>query len=107
MFAPLIVTLPGLTFQLLMKEPRFDDFQHFVPAPSNVKGAVMVASTGLQAPGTVPVAVAVGRAVEVAGAVSVAVGRVVEVAVAVPAVVAVAVDVGRGVAVALAVAVAV
>src|ERR1051326_5800663 len=92
MLAPLIVTLPGVMFQLLMKEPRLDDFQHFVPAPSNVKGAVMVASTGLQAPGT-PVAVAVGRAVEVA--------------VAVAAVVAVAVDVGRGVAVALAVAVAV
>src|SRR5438445_6826301 len=100
----LIVTLA--LFQLLMNPPRLFDFQHFVPAPSKVKGDVIVASTGLHAPAT-PLDVAV--AVAVALGASVAVGRVVAVAVAVEVAVvrAVAVAVPVDVAVARAVAVAV
>src|SRR5436305_13276905 len=104
MSTPLIVTLA--LFQLLMNAPRLFDFQHFGPAPSKVKGDVIVASTGLQAPATpldVAVAVAVGRVVAVAVAVEVAVARVVAVAVALD----VAVAVARAVAVAVAVEVAV
>src|SRR5436305_133918 len=93
MFAPLIVTLPGVTFQLLMNDPRLFDFQHFVPAPSKLKGDVIVAS-GLHgiAPHDVPAHVGVAEAVATAVAVAVAVDRAVPVAV------------GGGVAVAVAVA---
>src|SRR4051794_19864930 len=103
--APLIATLGG--FSLLMNTPMLFVFQLFGPAPSKLKGDVIVASTGLQAPATpldVAVAVAVGRVVAVAVAVDVAVDRAV--AVAVGAVVDVAVAVGRAVAVAVDVAVA-
>src|SRR3954471_14823379 len=91
MSTPLIVTL--VVFQMLMNPPRLFVFQHFGPAPSKLKGDVIVASTGLHAPATpLDVAVAVGRAVAVAVAavVAVAVGRAVTVAVAALVAVAVA-----------------
>src|SRR5436305_850056 len=76
MSTPLIVTL--VVFQMLMNAPRLFVFQHFVPAPSKVKGDVIVAVTGLHAPAP-PLDVAVGVAavvaVAVAPTVAVAVGR--------------------------------
>ncbi len=70
----LIVTLT--VFQELMYVPRLLDCQQNAPAPSKVKGAVMVDVTGLQAPpvGWVGEAVAVGPVVGV----DVRVGVVVE-----------------------------
>src|SRR4051794_11277121 len=41
------LTVNFVRFQELMYEPRLLDFQHKLPVPSKVKGAVMVAFTGL------------------------------------------------------------
>src|SRR6266576_3332975 len=72
---PLTVNLAR--FQELINAPRLLDFQHRVPEPSLVKGAVMVALTGLHAPPPLPdvgVRVAVGPLPGVGVRVRVAVG---------------------------------
>src|SRR5882757_9664512 len=60
---PLMVTL--VVFHELIYVPRLVDCQQKLPAPSKVKGAVMVDVTGEQAP-TLGVIVIVGEAMRVA-----------------------------------------
>src|SRR4051812_5726009 len=62
-----------VVFQELMKVPRLADCQQKLPAPSKVKGAVMVAVTGLQAPAPL-VGMTVGVFVRVAVRLAVKVG---------------------------------